>query len=130
MSFTWVQTIAASGNIEKVDIDEIRSNTDWLDNNIVYCTGHYGTYQATTYGTHLAVNYSSYLGSHFVSAYTNCPSDCDLADSAANVTYVTTANTSNLVDCTLYYSGDHAGWNSGYMGAAVTTDYSSDRYVF
>ena len=62
--FTWTQTIAQYGTIEAVDINEIRTNVDWLYDRQYYCATHYATHLATHYGTNLSAHYSNYCGAY------------------------------------------------------------------
>jgi len=55
--FTWTQTIANNGIIEAQDINEIRANTDWLNNNRNYCSTHYISYCGSNL-SHCGSNFS------------------------------------------------------------------------
>jgi len=64
--FTWAQTIGSLTLIHSVEIQEIRDNTDWLNNNrSPYCSTHYASYLSTHYSTNQAGHYSSYCGSNY-----------------------------------------------------------------
>lgn len=78
MALTWVQTIPQYSNIERVDIVEMRSNADWLNNNFSYCGTNYITNNA---------NYGYYT--------TNCSannSNCSSVNSSVNGTYTACYN--------------------------------------
>jgi len=53
MGYSWAQSITQYTNVEYSDINEVRTASDWLNNNITYCQTHYGTYYGSNY------NYSS-----------------------------------------------------------------------
>jgi hypothetical protein len=67
MPFTWSQVISPNTLVERVDIQEIRNNADYLNNNRLYCGANYISYLTTHYGTHYGSNYSSYLTTHYTS---------------------------------------------------------------
>lgn len=76
MSFTWTATIGVNNLSTVTAINEIRSNTDWLKDNMNYCASHNATVQATHYDTYQTTLYSgrqasyqsSYCGSNYASA--------------------------------------------------------------
>jgi hypothetical protein len=113
MAFTWAQTIAQRLNDERVDVQEIRDNSDWLHNNLAYCATHHTThltaynasYCPTHYTTHLSSNLTTYLATH---------------DASYCGTYLVT----NLVPHYATNRGAHYGthWNgflSGDCGGAI-----------
>jgi len=76
MSFTWTQTIGVGSKSIKAALDEIRTNTDWLNNNracLTHCGTHYGTHWYTHNSTYYSSNLSNYCSSvrtsHYVSYY-------------------------------------------------------------
>lgn len=80
MSFTWTQTIGVGSKSIKAALDEIRTNTDWLNNNRNYCGTNYTTHYPAHRITHNAVYYSSNNNTnkttHNSSNYTSyCPYD-------------------------------------------------------
>jgi hypothetical protein len=71
MSFTWTQSVTQYTNIEKVDIDEIRTNCDWLNNNrSMYCSTHYSPYCSTHYSGHRQTHYNADRAGHYVTYLT------------------------------------------------------------
>jgi len=56
-TFTWTYDVSAYKNILlKAMIDECRANTDWIDNNLVYCPVNYVTNKAGNQSTDRAYN--------------------------------------------------------------------------
>lgn len=73
MALTWNQTMPQYGNIERVDINELRSNCDWLADNLSYCGTNYISNNA---------NYGYYT--------TNCAannSQCNTVNNSVNGSY-------------------------------------------
>jgi hypothetical protein len=100
MAFGWAQNISVGASIDKLDIDEIRTNIDYVDSNVLYCTAHYGTYNATDqltnntghYSTNQASDHLTYQASNLTGNFNpHCSGDfgghqvyCDAHDSNVN----------------------------------------------
>lgn len=85
MAFTWTQTIGqyTAKNIAAA-INEVRTNTDWLKDNMYYCATNYSTVDTTDKVTHQSTYNATYQGSVNTSVL-----------SSNNSSYYTTYYTSN-----------------------------------
>ena len=66
MAFIWVATITAGNKIIEDAITEVRTNTDWLDNNLDYCSTHHVTYQSGHLVGYDATHYPGYLNNDHI----------------------------------------------------------------
>jgi hypothetical protein len=58
MPFTWVQNISVGASADWADVQEMRTNVDWLDNNTAPCITH----NAAVCPTNYSGNNGSYNG--------------------------------------------------------------------
>ena len=70
MGFTWVKPITVKGQITAEAVNEIRTNTDWIDNHHDAASGYYC---AAYYASQLTAQYSA-----------QCPSNYDYYGNYAN----------------------------------------------
>jgi hypothetical protein len=126
MAFTWTQTIGQNAKDIAAAINEIRTNVDYLKDNMSYCAAHFdtdlsaykSTHQATNYATHktnvntsvLATYYSSNCGSNYPANYNPYYSTDDLS-------YWINAGGTFVATCTQHHGKDNSTVLNSYNGA-------------
>jgi len=69
--FTWTQDISVGAKADWADIQEMRNNVDWLDNNTAPCTTHNSGVCPTNYGTNYPGYHGGDLGYYFTAYAVN-----------------------------------------------------------
>jgi len=64
MAFAWTQDISQYSNIEAQDVNEIRTVTDYVQNNNAYHSTYYSSHLTTNYGANNPA-YDYYYGGYY-----------------------------------------------------------------
>jgi hypothetical protein len=103
----WTETIATGGIVEAVDINEFKTNVDWIKDNLA-CLSHNSTVRAT----HYSADDSGHNGTYNATHYTTYQATNDSAEKALhNSVYKVTNYTGDLSS---HYDQNYNNHDVGY----------------